>query len=506
MLAATFALYAPALHNDFCYDDRFVAMGHDGGRRHPLIAELRPLTEYFSSHWWRGVEEHGTLYRPVAVLAFALRHAVAGDDARVAHLINVLLHCGATLLVYLLVRELNARPGPAALGALCFGAHAIHSEAVVAISGLAELLAFGAGATGLLLLVRARGPAAGQGAGDGGAGAVARRVACRAGAACSLFLAFGAKESALAWVPFAAGFGLAVRCARGGAGRLVRPALLAELAAVVIPLAVYLALRARMLDQLPASVAFGADAIANPLFAAPALQRVLGALVAWGLGLLLTVFPFWLSADWGAAVLPLPRGFGDPAALLAAAAAAALVALGAIGLCALRRRPLVFAAAASFLLFGALTSNLAFPIGTVFAERLYYASSLAVPCAVAAAAAGVAARGNATVLAALALGAWLGANALVIGQRTAVWRDDATLILHEAAHQPHSAQMRFHAARVHAARGEAVAALDHVEAAVALASRWPPAVRFRDELRAFVQRSPLNPSTAPAPPRASRPP
>ena len=107
-----------------------------------MVAELHPVERYFSVPYWHGVAERSRLYRPVTVLSFALRHEVVGDDARVAHAINLLLHGLATLLAYALVRGLGAGPRLAGVAALCFGVHAIHSEVIAAVSGRAELLAF----------------------------------------------------------------------------------------------------------------------------------------------------------------------------------------------------------------------------------------------------------------------------------------------------------------------------------------------------------------------------
>ena len=226
----------PSLGSDFTYDDRFVAMAHDGDHHNPMVAELHPLEDYFTSHYWRGTAEHSRLFRPVTILTYALRHHLVGDNAAVAHAINLLLHVLATALVYGLVRGLQASHGLAALSALVFGLHAIHTEAVLAVSGRAELLAFCGGASALLLLARARtvrGPL---------------KLPCWVAAAACLFVALGAKESALAWVPFAVCYGLARRWSnhgdsRGASRRRVswaRPILLAEFAAVAAPTAVFL--------------------------------------------------------------------------------------------------------------------------------------------------------------------------------------------------------------------------------------------------------------------------
>ncbi len=450
------AVYLPALANDFTYDDRHVAMGQDGARTNPMVAELQPLGEYFGSHYWRGSAEQSRLYRPVTVLSFALRHYWCGDNAVVAHAINLVLHGLATLLVYWLLRGLRAQPPLAALGALCFGVHAIHSEVVANVAGRAELLAFCGGATALLLLCWAREQLG------------AARILGWGAAALALFMALGGKESALAWVPFAACYGLARWCSNRHRRWWLSPIALAEAAALSLPVIVYLWLRTAALDfDLPADAAWAPDHIHNPLFDTEPLVRILGACAVWAFGLLTTLLPLWLSADWGTAVLPLPDSLRDPSLALGLLGGAVLALVGWIGVAQAMRRPGLLAAAACFLGFGFMTSNLALPIGTLYAERLYYAPSAAVAFVVVALAPAARPGGAPRALwPVMLLGAWLGANALILTQRTRVFRDNETLILHEALHQPRSVQMRFQAGLLLAQRGEVVHAIEHLSAAV----------------------------------------
>jgi tetratricopeptide (TPR) repeat protein len=450
VLLATAAAYAPALANDFVLEDRALAMARDGERCNPLVAELRPLEEYL-----RGAAGGGSAAPPAATLSFALRHALVGDDPAAAHALNLLLHVLATALVYGLVRGLRVEPGSAALAALAFGLHAIHTDAVVPVAGRAELLAFCGGAGALLLLVagRALRPAA-------------WRPLCWLLAAASLALALAASAGALAWVPFAACYGLGRQWRGRWRHGWLRPALLADAAALAAPAAAWLWLRSAALAQPAAAAANPSDFLANPLIDAEPAARLLGGSLAWGLGLLQICLPLWPAADWGAAVLPLPDGLADPAALLGAAAAAGLLValVAAVAWC--QRQPLAFVAAACFLALGFATSNLAFPAAALLAERCYYAPSLALSIAVPWAAERLARLGQTALL--LAAGVWLGASALVLVQRTVVWHDDETLILHEVDHQPRSVRMRREAARLHRRRGELQAARRHLEQAVEL--------------------------------------
>lgn len=455
VLLVTFAVFAPSIGNGFTYDDPWVAMGHDGNRPNEMVGELQPLSEYFTSHYWRGTSDTGNLYRPLTILSFALRHAVAGDNAQAAHLINVLLHVLATALVCTLVRGLRQPPRVAAFAALVFGLHAIHSEVVAAVVGRAELLAFCFGATGALAWTRSHG----------------RTGIARAGwlgtAAASLFLAFSSKESALAWLPVIGCYGLARRWVHppDALPQRTRAALAVDAAVLAAPALVFLALRAQMLASMP-DATWHTEFIVNPLFDAPAQTRILTATTAWGFGLALTLFPWFLSADWGWAVLPVVDSFTEPAALLTLLAATALLGTLGAGLWRAPRRPLLFFGIATFFGTSILASNLVAPIGTLFAERLYYTPSLAL--AFVAAAVATRLRPEHLPVALLLAGTWLGASASEILERNGVWRDTQTLVLHEAREQPSSVRMRSHAALILLGRGDTSGAITHLEHAVDL--------------------------------------
>jgi len=190
ILLATFFAYAPTIHYDFSWDDRFAAMGDNGANAQPLVAELHPISDYFSHHYWPQLTEVGFTYRPFTTLTFAWRHALFGDNPMVAHLFNVLAHVLATWCVYLLMRSLAIGWRAAVAGTAVFGLHAIHSEAVASVVGRAEVLALTGGAIGFLLLLRAR--------------AATRSIGwlLRGLATLSFFLACCSKESAIVWVAF----------------------------------------------------------------------------------------------------------------------------------------------------------------------------------------------------------------------------------------------------------------------------------------------------------------
>lgn len=458
------AVFAPSLRNGFTYDDEYVARSsYPDGRPNEMVSELHSLGDYFGARYWQGEHDTRPEYRPVSILSYALVYHVAGRalgprEALPQHALNVLLHALATALVYALLRRIGAGELGALCGTAVFAVHAIHSEVVASVVGRAELLAFVPGAAAVLAAPR-------QG------GARGRSWARGAVAAALFFLAFGAKESALAWAPFLA----VVRFARGverDPGARLPPLALRALGAsfgvAAIPLAAFLALRAAALADLPPDLPI-ASPESNPLAHVDTAPRILSAVAVQGLALAKTLAPFRLASDYGAAVLPVVASPLEPRFLVSLAALGALLAAGLAGL---RREPLAFAAVAAFLGFGFLTSNVPMAIGTVFAERLLYAPSLGLSLAVAAAerqASGAALRN----LLAAALAAWLVASAGVAFQRNAAWRSNEALYLTDVATQPRSARLHVLASDVWAARGDRVRQFEHLARAFALGPDAP---------------------------------
>src|SRR5581483_5665439 len=87
--AAFFAVwlaYAPSLHGPFMFDDQSLKFA--------LPSFTAPLSE-----WVRGV-------RPALFFTYWLNTRISGTDTFSFHVVNVLLHCGATALVFFIVRRL----------------------------------------------------------------------------------------------------------------------------------------------------------------------------------------------------------------------------------------------------------------------------------------------------------------------------------------------------------------------------------------------------------------
>ncbi len=455
LLLASFLLYAPSLGSDFVWDDRDAATAF-GTARNPLVAELRPLADYLTGNWWPQRNPSAETYRPLTTWLFALRHALCGDHAMVAHLLSVLLHTLGIGLVFRLLRELGAGFAAAWLGAAVFGAHALHGEAVLTIVGQAELLALVFGLLGTLAALRALRST--RPAPWWGATTLAFTAACFS------------KESAVGWTVIAP---LCVFAAQRTHRRTTsRAGWLGLGAAVALPATLFLLLRARMLATLPRDE-LGYAFLDNPLAHVDTFARVASGLVAWGHGLLLTLAPFRLAIEYGPGQLPIVTRADEPWCLAAAAASIAVAAFTWQAL-QIRRAPLRALAAALFVTFTLPISNVFALVFMRFAERAYVTPTLAAALFAAWAlqrARTPIARRTTWAIA----GAWLLLSAGLSCQRIFVWRDDRTIIEHGVTESPGSLRMQLCAGALANRDGDAVRARHHFERAAAIDPASPQA-------------------------------
>ncbi|XP_017006837.3 protein O-mannosyl-transferase Tmtc1 [Drosophila takahashii] len=136
--ALAFVLYLNTLNAGFVYDDRRAILANgDVTGFHPAAHLLR------NDFWGTPLVDSGShgSWRPLCVLSFRLNFLAGGITPMGYHLVNVLLHCVATWLVFLVGRTLlPTRIGVLAAGAL-FAAHPAHTEAVAGLVGRADLAA-----------------------------------------------------------------------------------------------------------------------------------------------------------------------------------------------------------------------------------------------------------------------------------------------------------------------------------------------------------------------------
>ncbi|HWD00487.1 MAG TPA: tetratricopeptide repeat protein [Candidatus Sulfopaludibacter sp.] len=127
-LIIVFWAYGPSLHGEFLFDDTALAFA--------LPSAAAPLAA-----WIKNV-------RPVLQFSYWINSQLSGDDPFSYHVINVLIHCIASGLIFLIVRRLIELGGIAkarrdllaGLAAFIFLLHPVQTEAVAYLAGRSEAL------------------------------------------------------------------------------------------------------------------------------------------------------------------------------------------------------------------------------------------------------------------------------------------------------------------------------------------------------------------------------
>lgn len=120
--------------------------GSWGGMAWQIVAAAAGVGLYlrrliFTTTIWAATGMETYLYRPLAVLTYALNHAVSGLEPWSYHLVNVVLHARVAVMVFRLGRLWRLPLAVAGLGALLFAVHPVHVEVVANMVGRKDLLA-----------------------------------------------------------------------------------------------------------------------------------------------------------------------------------------------------------------------------------------------------------------------------------------------------------------------------------------------------------------------------
>ncbi|HEU4388439.1 MAG TPA: glycosyltransferase family 39 protein, partial [Blastocatellia bacterium] len=134
-----FAASFNTLFNQFASDDTKQVLGNT------FIRHIGNLPLAFSTSVWSYVTEDiagmsQPYFRPMFSVLFTLTYTLFGTNAWGWHLVNVLIHTGVTLLVFLNIKELSSRNRLALITASLFAVHPAHAESVAWISGVTDPL------------------------------------------------------------------------------------------------------------------------------------------------------------------------------------------------------------------------------------------------------------------------------------------------------------------------------------------------------------------------------
>lgn len=141
IVAATALVYANSLNGAFVFDDTKQITGN------PALRSWGNVLRAFTTDFWSF--ERGTLtkdvpppyYRPLFTAYLTLNYKLLGLWEPGWHLMNLLVHTGATVAVFFLIKRLSGDRLIATLAALVFGLHPAHVESVSWISGIPDPLA-----------------------------------------------------------------------------------------------------------------------------------------------------------------------------------------------------------------------------------------------------------------------------------------------------------------------------------------------------------------------------
>jgi tetratricopeptide (TPR) repeat protein len=138
LILVTVLVFANSVGNGFVYDD-MAAIEMNDRLDHPA-----DLGTFFTTGYWS--DGRGALYRPLTLLSFAWDRALFGPGPFGVHLVNVVANALLAAAVFGLLRVLTGTTALAALAALLFAIHPVHTEVVANGVGRAEILSalFGA--------------------------------------------------------------------------------------------------------------------------------------------------------------------------------------------------------------------------------------------------------------------------------------------------------------------------------------------------------------------------
>ena len=348
LVLASLLAYTNAIPAGLVYDDHILI------EQNPRVTgemDWRTrLIRIFQTNYWGEVHNDG-LYRPVTTLTFALDHAIFGGDPAAYHAINVLLHASAVIALYFLLVALFGNPGLAMAASLIFSVHPVHTEAVTGVVGRPEVLS----CLFVILAIRFALPPV---------------SANRLGFSLVFFLlALLTKENSIVLLGL---YPLAMSCGSGESKMETLRAGLVALVGFALVAVLWFILRRLVIGSFLTPAGYEPIYLVNPIAHVGGAERWATAMVGLGRHLRLLLLPVGLTADYSFAQIPIRSGFFEIPVMLSCGAMIALALAAAL---AWRRAPAVAFGIGWFLMSVLPTSNLLFPIGTIYAERFLYLPS-----------------------------------------------------------------------------------------------------------------------------------
>ena len=343
VLFFTFFFYITTTAFSFTLDDKLRVVFN------PLIKNQEGIVNIFKSP-----TKPGDLYRPLATTVSYLTYKYKKLNASAYHLVSVLLHSLCSFLVFITLLKVTNRK-TSFLGSLIFCIHPIHTEAIANISYQSELLACLFGLSTILLSIKI---------------ASKENFSLFLTIICIIFFFFAlsSKESAALFLPLTA-----LTLYWNSKANFKISNCIKILSPFLIALIAYFTLRFFALGHSITGDVQTVTMIDNPLKYQD--SRILSAFVLLGLYLKLMFLPLNLSPDYSfnqlGGLLELPN-------TEAIAYLALVIIILALAVSLLLNKSVVAFGSLWFFISFIITSNVLFPIGTIFGERLAYIPSIGI--------------------------------------------------------------------------------------------------------------------------------
>lgn len=329
----SFALFGNGIKGDFVFDDTLVIVGN------PLVGHGIPdVVTIFTSPYHFHQPRTG-LYRPLTIFSFVLNWFVFGSSPVSFHVTNILLHAVTVWLLFLFLRKLTTDKA-AIIACLLFLVLPIHVEDVTSIVGRAEILALLFGLASLIAL----------------------QNQSRWWAGIIFLLGLLSKETSIAFLP------LAVYLLWFFYGKNIR-----EVFRMILPmigsLFLYFGFRLFVLGRYM----FQNDAtlVMNPIKYASWFSGIWTACEVFFEYLYQSIIPTFYSPDYSYNQIPVVSNlFSSPGAWLGMGGLALLIVVAWY-----KRKSVWGMGVALLILPYFIISNLVLKIGTIMADRLFYAPS-----------------------------------------------------------------------------------------------------------------------------------
>ena len=432
------AVYLHTLGHGFAFDDVMEIA------RNQQIRSVTQLSAIFTTTVWAGSGWEIQLYRPVTIASYIVNYCITGLSPWSYHAVNIVLHALVTVLVFRIALLWGLTRNAAGGGALLFAVHPVHVEAVANVTGRKELLV--AAFTLTMLLVHRRA------LGAGGLGLALAPLA--------FVVAMFSKETGVVALGLVL---LQDRLLYGSAeSNLFRTRQMCLYLAYGLVLVAYLLIRYAVVGR------FGVANIPvfdNPTVAVSWARQWMTAMTVVGRGLGLLLAPVTLSPDYSYHAIPVVLTPLAPAFLLALAV---LAGLGGAIWVTRRRVALGWFLAGWYGLTLLPASNLLWPIGTIFGERLLYLPSVAF-CLFAGYLWGSGWGAFRLSVGPVVLGIVLIVMALRTVSYAAVWKDDLTLFTAAVRAAPDSTKVHLKLGDALAAQGRLAEAIPEFQKALEIA-------------------------------------